>query len=115
MISAQRLVTISVTKAIPRTRRTYVRKPCFRRKGTAFWVCSPSTRPAALESWDKFVSCAVDCQQVFGVRRIYLQLLPQLQDLIIHSPRGWIGVVSPNLVEQDFTREHALRILCEEF
>jgi hypothetical protein len=41
--------------------------------------------------------------------------MPQLQDLVIHRPRRWIGIVSPNLVEQDFARQHPVSILGEEF
>src|SRR5580692_7004379 len=115
MISAQRLVTIRVTTAIPRTSRTYVRIARFQGAGATREAGLSSIPRAVLESWDKFVSCTIDCQQVFGICRIRLQFLPQLQDLVIHGPRRWIGIIPPNLVEQNFARQHALSILSEKF
>src|SRR5271168_2388388 len=47
--------------------------------------------------------------------RIGLQLLAQLQNLIIYSPRGRIRVVSPDLVEQYLTCENTVKIICKEF
>src|ERR1700710_1198942 len=48
------------------------------------------------------------------IRRIWLQLLAQLQNLIIYGPRGRIRVVSPDLVEQDLTCEHTVKIICKK-
>src|ERR1700733_9864556 len=88
---------------------------CLRRAETRSRAGSPSCSPAALESWDKFVSCTVDCQKMFGPRWIRLQLLAQFKDLVIDCSGRWVRIISPNLIEQSFAGKHALRILSEEF
>src|ERR1700679_2861008 len=89
--------------------------PCLRRAETSSRAGSPSCSPAALESWDKFVSCTVDCQKMFGARWIRLQFLAQFQDLVIDCSGRWVRIISPNLIEQGLACEHALSILSEEF
>src|SRR5580704_10744677 len=51
---------------------------------------------------------------MFRISRIRLQLLAQLQNLVIDGSSCRIEVVSPNLVQQDVTREHALGIIGKE-
>src|SRR6266568_2112522 len=65
-----------------------------RRKRTA----SPS-RPLLPARWHKFVSRAVQRQEVLRVGGIGLQLLPEPQDMIVNRASGRIIMISPHLVE----------------
>src|SRR6185437_1747095 len=64
--------------------------------------------------WDKLVACSVDCKQVLRIRRIVLEFLPQLEDLVIHGARSGIRVIAPYLIQQAVARQHPLRILGKE-
>src|SRR3984957_4134698 len=115
MSSRLRPVTTAMMTAIATTSRICVRTPCFWRTKTTPAEGSLVGGRSRISSWDKFISCAIDGQQMLGVCRIWLQLLAQLQNLIIYRTRRRIEIVSPNLVEQDIACEDALGIYREEF
>src|ERR1039457_6870943 len=52
--------------------------------------------------------------EVQRVRGIFLHFLPQPQDVIIDRARARIIPIPPNMVQQLFAREHALRVLDHE-
>lgn len=52
---------------------------------------------------------------MFGFRRVWLQLLAQLQNLVVNSSCRWVGTISTYLIEQSLARKQALRIFGEEF
>src|SRR5258706_11708597 len=62
-------------------------------------------------SGHKFVPHAVYCQKVRRIRRIALQLLPQLMDMGIHSSGSWIALASPHFVEKLISRNNTELIL----
>src|SRR5580692_9530784 len=74
----------------------------------------PEGGRAAWGSGKKFVPCTVDGEQMLRIRRVRLELLPQLQNLVVHGPCGRIRVVSPDLVKQQLPCQHAVHILCKE-
>jgi hypothetical protein len=51
---------------------------------------------------------------VTGIRGIRLQLLTELKDLIVNSPRGWIAVIAPNLIQEFFAAQYPLCVVGEE-
>src|ERR1700738_2233044 len=86
--------------------------------GSAVWSVfaafrSPLTSalPYASTSADKCVADTVHGAEVDGLRRIYLQLLPQLQNLVVHRSRGGIRGVAPDIVQQLFACNHSLGVI----
>ena len=63
----------------------------------------------------KLVTCAVEGSKMHRVRRVILQFLPQLEDMVVHGPSRRIILVAPNLIQKFFTRNDAFRILYHEF
>src|ERR1035438_8590625 len=70
--------------------------------------------PATLLLWHKLVSRAMHRPEIYWVRAVFFQLLPQPQYVVIHCPRARIIFVTPHLVQQFLPRQHALRILDHE-
>src|SRR6516225_1212662 len=60
---------------------------------------------------DKLVAGAVDGSDVDGIRRVKLQLLPQLKDVIVHGARRRITLISPNMIQQFAAGEDAFGVL----
>src|ERR1700753_1249093 len=103
-------VTITVNRAIATTSRTCVRTPSLRladAKREKVWVSEDSV----WDSWDKFVPCAVDCEQMLRIGRICLQLLAQLQNLIVDGARRRISIVTPDFIEKNFAGQYAIDVL----
>src|SRR6478609_5523728 len=63
----------------------------------------------------KFVAHAVHGAEVYRIGRVLLQLLPQLQNVIVHGAGGGIILIAPDFIEQFVARDHALRIPHHEF
>src|SRR5580698_403146 len=111
--SRLRLVTSRMTTAIAATSSTKVRMPCLGRM-RSFGVGSSFSAEPAFGSRDKFISCAVNREQMPRVCRVRLQLLAKLQNLIVYGSRRWIKVITPHFVQQNIAGEHALRIFGKE-
>src|ERR1700733_6105848 len=107
-------VTIAMTSAIATTSRTCVRIPCFPRVLVISLLSSSSRHRPTLRLWDKFVACAVNRQQMFGVGGIRFQLLAELQDLVVHGASGRIRAISPHFVEEPLSCKYPLKIIGEE-
>src|SRR5271165_5417015 len=67
-----------------------------------------------IPSPDKLVACAVYCPEVRRIGRIFLQLLAEAEHVCIDSASGGIVVVTPHLVQQFGTRDHAILVVQEE-
>src|SRR5579883_85304 len=104
-MTRQSAVTITVTTAMANTSNTWV----FNGGKRGSW---PEETGRA--SWDKFVSCAIDCKQMRWLCRIGLKLLTQFQDLVVDGPRCGIGVIPPDLIQKDLACEYTVWILSEE-
>src|SRR5271165_6006747 len=64
-----------------------------------------------IPSPDKLVACAVYCPEVHRIGRIFLQFLAQAQHVCINGASGGIVVVTPHLVQQLGTRNHAVLVV----
>src|SRR6266576_1071756 len=62
-------------------------------------------------SGHEFVSHTVYCQKVRRIRRIPLQLLSQLMDMVIHSSGSWMALVAPDFLEKLISRDDTELIL----
>ncbi len=51
---------------------------------------------------DKPVTFAVDRQNVFRLCRVFFELVPESEDVVVHGPGGWIHLVAPDLIQQLF-------------
>src|SRR6476660_3384365 len=58
----------------------------------------------------KFVAHAVDRSEVYRIGRIFLQLLSQLQNVIVHGARGGIILIAPDFIQQFVAGNYSLRI-----
>lgn len=67
--------------------------------------------PRKTELRYKLVTCAVEGSKMHRVRRVCLQFLPQLEDMVVHGPSRRITLVAPNLIQKFFTRNDAFGIL----
>src|SRR5215469_7604180 len=68
-------------------------------------------RPHALRSGNELVACSVHSPEVNWLSRIFLQFLSQLQNMIVYSAGGRIVLISPNLIQKFFARDHPLGVL----
>src|ERR1700674_2643061 len=61
---------------------------------------SPS--PNTSQSWElthKLVTHAMNSPEMYRIGRVFLQLLPKLQNMIVHRAGGWIILVTPYLIQ----------------
>src|ERR1700722_13734892 len=101
-------VTIAITSAMATTSRMWVRTPRPSLIPARPWVIWSSCFDPGDCSWDKFIACTVDREQMFWIGRIGFQFLTQLQDLVIDRTGGGIGVIAPYLVQQELSRKHSV-------
>jgi hypothetical protein len=52
----------------------------------------------AAQSRHKLVTHAVNCSEVYRIPRVFLQLLPQLQNVIVNRAGGRIVLVAPDFI-----------------
>src|SRR5215469_15860882 len=108
MVSRLARVLKAIIAAIAAISSTRVRMPRCGALASEMLVCG------VIRSWDKFVSCAVDGEEMLRIGWIALQLLSQLENLIVDRARRRITVVSPDLVQKFIAAQDSLRILSEK-
>ena len=52
----------------------------------------------------------MDRSEVYRIGRIFLQLLSQLQNVIVHGARGRIILIAPDFIQQFVAGNYSLRI-----
>ena len=63
----------------------------------------------------KLVTYAVDSAEVRRVPGVSLQLLPKLQNVVVHRARRRIVLITPDFIQQLIARDHPLGILQKKF
>src|SRR5580698_5595444 len=107
-------VELAMIRAIATTSRSRVRTlPVSIMCADSGSNCEPASRSDAMLR-NKLIPCSIDRQQVLRVGRVRLQLLPQLENLIIHRAGGWVGIISPHFVEQQFAAQNLFGMVGEE-
>src|SRR5579871_5313048 len=63
------------------------------------------------ESANKLISHPVYCAEVYRARGIFLQLLAEFENVIVHGPSRRIILISPNFVQQLVAADHPVGVL----
>ena len=63
----------------------------------------------------ELIAYTVHGPEMYWVGGVFLQLLAQLQDVVVHRPGGRVVVISPDFVEQFIAGDDSLSILHHEF
>src|SRR5436309_182815 len=115
--TSSRLVTVRPAVISSIAIRNRVRS---RKRGTktpaelpAMEFCMGS-KPAHKQSADELISHSMHCAEVYGTGGILLQLLPKLQDVIIHCSGGRIILVTPDFIQQFVPADDPVCVLDEK-
>src|SRR5690349_10629515 len=88
-----KVALVSPTPTRTSEKRNFVRSRKLTTRG------SPDLSHAFAELWHELVTGAVDRSEMHWVRRVFLKLLPKLQNVIVHGSGRRIALIAPNLIQ----------------
>src|SRR5579871_2502562 len=63
---------------------------------------------------NELISHSVNCTEVYRARRVFLQFLAEFQNVIVHSSRRGVILISPDFIEQFVPADNAVGVSYEE-